>query len=163
MLNLLITALLWFSALGCGIMAGVYFTFSAFAMTAFDRLGALQGAGAMNAINTTILQSWFMPFFFGTTLASAALAGIAIVRWNEPGATVMLAGGLLYVVGMFVVTIVFNVPFNNALAEAGQPGADATALWERYLREWTAWNHVRTVASTAGAALFIAALVSRGH
>ena len=30
----------------------------------------------------------------------------------------MVAGGALYVLGMFVVTVIFNVPLNDALAAA---------------------------------------------
>ena len=32
-LQMLITGLLWFSAVGCGLLAGLYFAFSAFIMT----------------------------------------------------------------------------------------------------------------------------------
>ena len=99
-----------------------------------------------------------MPLFFGTTLASLALGVLSLVRWNEPGAMVMLLAGLLYVVGMFVVTMIFNVPLNNALAAVDTSGAEAASLWARYLREWTLWNHVRTAASTAACALFIVAI-----
>ena len=56
---------------------------------------------------------------------------------------------------MFVVTMAFNVPLNNALLRGGERDADT---WRRYLVEWTRWNHVRTVASLAAAALFIAVL-----
>ena len=55
-------------------------------------------------------------------------------------------------IGMFVVTMAFNVPLNNALLRG-----DA-ATWQRYLVSWTRWNHVRTLASMAASALFIAAL-----
>jgi uncharacterized membrane protein len=70
----------------------------------------------MNAINTVIVQSPFLPVFLGSTLTAAALAVLAPFRWDEPGAALWLTGGVLYVVGMFVVTAVFNVPLNNALA-----------------------------------------------
>lgn len=116
MRQLLTPSLFWFSAIGCGLMAGVYFAFSTFVMTALGRIGQAQGIAAMNAINVEIVRSLFMPFFLGTTLTSAALAVIALLRWNEPGAIAMLAGGVLYVLGMFVVTMVFNVPLNDALA-----------------------------------------------
>jgi uncharacterized membrane protein len=52
----------------------------------------------MNAINFDIVRSLFMPLFLGGRLAAAALAVMAILRWGEPGAMVMLAGGVLYVV-----------------------------------------------------------------
>jgi len=63
-----------------------------------------------------------------------------------------LLGGIVYVAGMLGVTMLFNVPLNNALASAG------SETWARYLSSWTRWNHVRTVASMGAASLFIAAI-----
>jgi uncharacterized membrane protein len=56
------------------------------------------------------------------------------------------------------VTIVFNVPLNNRLASVTPDSAQGAGLWTHYLSTWTAWNHVRTVASLAAAACFIMAL-----
>lgn len=151
--------ILWFSAIGCGLMAGLYFAFSGFIMQALGRIDLGAGISAMNAINKVILGSLFMPLFFGTTLASAVLSALALMRWGEPGAALMLTGGLGYVVGMFGITLAFNVPLNNELASATAVG-DATAVWSRYLKRWTLWNHVRTVASTVACSCFIAALLA---
>lgn len=161
MTEAVITVLLWFSALGCGLLAGLYFTFSAFVMTALGRIEQERGISAMNAINATILRSLFMPMFMGTTLASFALAILAIVRWGQPESVPMFAGGLLYVTGMFVVTMVFNVPLNNALAAVDPAGTEAASVWRRYLKDWTLWNHVRTVSCIGTTALFIAAIASK--
>ena len=147
--------LLWIATIGCGLMAGVYFAFSAFIMTAFGRIGEAQGIAAMNAINVVILASPFMPLFWGTSLVSLALAIIGPLRWGEPGSTAIIAGGIIYVAGTFVVTVAFNVPLNTALAKAGP---DQPALWARYLQEWTRWNHARTLASTVAAILFLVGL-----
>ena len=155
MLQMLMTGLLWFSAIGCGLLAGLYFAFSTFIMTALGRIGQAAGISAMNAINVAIVQSLFMPIFLATTAASAALAVIALLRWGEPGAMAMAAGGVLYVLGMFVVTMIFNVPLNNALAVADPASHAAASLWARYLTDWTLWNHVRTVAATLALAAFI--------
>lgn len=161
MIEPIITGLLWFSAIGCGLLAGLYFAFSTFVMKALGRIDQAAGITAMNAINTTIVQSLFMPFFLGTTLTSLTLAITALFRWNEPGTMAMVAGGLLYVGGMFVVTMVFNVPLNDALAAVAPASAEAGSLWARYLRDWTMWNHVRTISSTVACALFIAAIAVR--
>ena len=154
------TGLLWFSAIGCGLMAGIYFAFSTFIMTAFGRLGQAAGIAAMNAINVDIVRSLFMPLFLGTTVVGAALVVMGTLRVSEPGAVSMIAGGGLYVIGMFVVTMVFNVPLNNALAAVQPSAPEAGAVWAAYLKDWTFWNHVRTVASVVGCALFVAALAS---
>jgi uncharacterized membrane protein len=154
-----ITLLLWFCALGCGVIAGLYFAFSTFIMTALGRIEQAHGISAMNAINVAIQQSLFMPIFLGTTLAALVLAVVGVFRWGQPGSTAMIAGGLVYVLGMFVVTMVFNVPLNNALAAVGP--AEAHSVWARYLKDWTLWNHVRTLSSLAGSAFFIAAIAAR--
>ena len=73
-----------------------------------------------------------------------------------------LLASAIYLVGCIGVTIVGNVPLNNALA-AASPRAhrEAASLWTRYLDEWTRWNTVRTLASAVSAILFTVALVSK--
>lgn len=161
MMQPVITGLLWFSAIGCGLLGGLYFAFSTFIMTALGRIDQAVGIAAMNAINTTIMQSLFMPLFLGTSLTSLVLAGRSLFDLSEPGALAMLAGGILYVVGMFAVTMVLNVPLNNALAAIDPASAEGAQVWTRYLKNWVFWNHVRTIASIAACALFIGAIAAR--
>jgi uncharacterized membrane protein len=147
----LLDMLLWFCALGCALLGGLYFAFSAFIMRALRDIGPA-GIAAMNSINAVILRSWFMPFFLGTTLGCAVLAVTGFVTRDDPRSAFMISGGIVHVAGMFGVTLLFNVPLNNALASAGSEN------WARYLSSWTRWNHVRTLASMGAAALFIAAI-----
>jgi uncharacterized membrane protein len=161
MLQPVITGLLWFSAIGCGLLAGIYFAFSTFIMTALGRIAQPSGTMAMNAINVVIVQSLFMPLFIGTTLSSLVLAITAVLRWGQPGASAMLVGGVLYVIGMFVCTAVIHVPMNDALAAVDPASSEAASLCARYLTDWTLWNHVRTVSSTLAFALFIWAIAAR--
>jgi uncharacterized membrane protein len=160
MRQFLVSGLLWFSAIGCGMVAGLYFAFSTFIMTSFARIAPASGMAAMNAINVEIVRSLFMPVFLGTTLASAILIVLAFFRFGEPGTLVMLAGALIYVLGMFAVTMIFNVPLNDGLAAANPSSADGVSLWARYLNDWTCWNHVRTLASLAAAVLFTVAIAA---
>lgn len=160
MRQVLTGGLLWFSAMGCGLMAGVYFAFSTFVMTALGRLDQAAGIAAMNAINVDIVRSLFMPLFLGTTVAAAALVAMGVLRFGEPGAASMIAAGGLYVIGMFVVTMVFNVPLNNALATVRPSAPEAGLVWAAYLKDWVFWNHVRTVASAVASGLLIVALAA---
>jgi hypothetical protein len=50
--ELLVTWLLWFGAMGCGMIAGLYFAFSTFVMRALGRIEQAQGISAMNSINS---------------------------------------------------------------------------------------------------------------
>ena len=149
----LITVLLWVAALGSGLMAGVYFAFSGFIMQALGKIETTQSIAAMNAINETILRSWFMPVFFGSSIVSVLLVIVALSNWSAAGSGLTLIAGAVYFVGMFICTIAFNVPLNNMLAQSEETGARAQQDWSRYLKTWTRWNHLRTVSSLVTCAL----------
>ena len=153
MIDIAIFILTLLSALGCGLIAGVFFAFSAFVMNALARLPASQGIAAMQSINVAVISPVFMAVFLGTAVACAGLAAISLLTWHRPGAVWLILGGLLYLVGTFGVTIVFNVPRNNALAAVDPAKPDAAGKWAAYVNSWTAWNHVRAVAAFAAAAL----------
>jgi len=150
------------SALGCGLMAGVFFGFSAFVMRALARLPAAQGIAAMQSINIVVINPLFMAAFLGTGATCALLIVPAVRMWQGPGAACLLAGSLLYLVGTVAVTMAFNVPRNDALARVDPASTDGARLWAGYATVWTAWNHVRTVAALAAAVLFTIALCQRG-
>ena len=147
--------LLWAAALSSGLMAGVYFAFSGFIMKAFDKIEPAQSVAAMNSINEVILRSFFMPVFYGSSIISFLLVIVAFVFWGEAGAGLALIAGMVYFVGMFACTVVFNVPLNNALARPGPDSDNAQQIWSRYLSTWTRWNHLRTVCSLITCALCI--------
>jgi uncharacterized membrane protein len=67
----------------------------------------------------------------------------AFLRWHALGAGWWLAGGGFYLIGTIFVTIVFNVPRNDALAVPALTSSEAGKYWADYLTSWTAWNHVR--------------------
>lgn len=151
-----------FSALGCGLIAGVFFAFSAFVMSALARLAPAQGAAAMQSINVAVINPWFLGAFLGTTASCCFLAVFSLTKWHHPGAVYLLVGSLLYLLGTFVVTLAFNVPLNDALARVTPGSAAGASLWTMYLARWTMWNTVRTVAALGAAASLIMALCSRG-
>ena len=154
-------ALKLLSALGCGLMAGVFFAFSTFVMSALARLQPPQGIAAMQAINITAINPWFMTVLFGTAAACLLLAIATLLKWQQPGAVYVLIGSLCYLVGTILVTIAFNVPLNDALAAINTDNADGANLWVSYLANWTFWNHIRTLASIVAATAFTLALCDR--
>lgn len=145
-----------FSALGSGLIAGVFFAFSSFVMTALARLSPAQGVAAMQSINVAVINPVFMTAFLGTGVACFFLTGYSLLR--ESGAAYLMVGSLLYLVGTVGVTLVFNVPLNDALARVEPGSADGARLWATYLADWTMWNHVRTGAALGASALLILAL-----
>jgi uncharacterized membrane protein len=146
------------AAVAGGLMAGVFFTFSSFVMRGLSRLPPEEGMEAMQAINLAALRPPFLTLFLGGALIAAAAVAASLLRWGEPGSAALLAGGALHLLGSFFVTAAANVPRNQRLAKVRRGDPDAQAVWGRYLAEWTAWNHVRTIVSLAAAVGFALAL-----
>jgi uncharacterized membrane protein len=86
----------------------------------------------------------------GTALTCAMLGGSAFFRLDESVARYQLAGCALYLIAI-VLTAVYHVPRNNALDTVDPRSVSAAATWTHYVTTWTAWNHVRTMTSFAGA------------
>jgi uncharacterized membrane protein len=146
------------AALSTGLMAGVFFAFSTFVMKALARLPIPQGIQAMQSINLTAVTPVFMAALFGSTAVCVLLAVYSLTSWSEQAALYLLLGSLLYLVGSFLTTVLFNVPLNNALARVDPGSVEGARLWARYLTSWTAWNHVRTVSSILASAAYAFAL-----
>lgn len=149
------------AAIGCGLIAGVFFAFSTFVMPALARLQPNQGIAAMQSINITVINPLFMLALFGTATACIFLTITLLLKWPQPSIAYLLVGSLLYLVGTVGVTMAFNVPLNDALAIAKPDSTDGTTLWARYLTDWTFWNHVRTMAAIAAAVVFTISLCDR--
>jgi uncharacterized membrane protein len=146
------------AALGAGLVAGIFFAFSAFIMAALGRLAPEGGISAMQSINVAVLNPMFFFVFFGTAVLALVLAIAALAGWSPSRLLYLLAGSLLYLAGTIFVTMAFNVPLNNRLASIGAKSAEGAGVWKTYLSAWTAWNHVRTIAALAACASFIMAL-----
>lgn len=147
------------AALGCAVIGGVFFAFSSFVMAGLSRLPPEQGIAAMQSINVTVINRWFMGVFFGTAVACLGLAIGSVVELHRTAAILRLLGCVAYLAGSIGVTIGFNVPRNDALAAVGAGGAEGTAEWSRFVPSWTDWNTVRMIASVVAAGLLFAALL----
>ena len=147
--------------LGSALIGGVFFAFSSFIMKALARVPSPEGMAAMQSINVVVINRSFLGAFFGTALLSLATIVLVLIG-DHAGAGYFLGGALCYFVGTFLITVFGNVPLNNRLAAVPATEADATELWTDYLQRWTVWNHVRTVAAMAAAALHTAGLMQLG-
>ncbi len=148
------------AALGCGLVAGVFFAFSTFVMKALGRVPPEMGISVMQSINVTVLTPWFMGVFLGTGIICIVALIHSLYYWGLAGTLPRLAGSAIYLIGSIFITIAFNVPRNEHLATMSAEDPDSVEVWKGYLFSWTVWNHVRTVASFGAAALFGMALGS---
>ena len=117
-----------------GLLAGLYFAYAVSVMPALRSMDDATFTTVMNRINVVIVNPVFLTVFLG-----APAFAVALLAWDRsPWA---IAGAALAVVTLLV-TVVFNIPLNNALAAGGERDAFETP--------WVLWNVVRTITGTAG-------------
>lgn len=152
--------LMQFAILAYALVGGVFLAFSDFIMRSLSLTGGVGGVEAMQVINREVFRWVFMALFLGMAAVSLVISGYAAISLSGPAGTMILLSGLVYLVGCFGVTVVFNVPMNEALAGMDL-AADATqTYWTgTYLPRWTFWNTVRTVAFGLAAILLMTGLL----
>lgn len=159
-MHAVVDAVLFASALTCGLVGGVFVAFSTFIMRGLDRAGWQAGMLSMQAINITVINPWFMTPFLGSALACVFLIAAGLTRADVAQSHLLLTGGGLYLAGAILVTMARNVPLNNRLATTETSSIDAQQVWDNYVLRWTRWNTVRAIASLGASGMFIAALVT---
>lgn len=142
------------TTIGSGLLAGVFFAFSAFVMSGLQRLPDPGGATAMRSINVTAQRPPFMIALFGVSALCVAMIVRALATWSVPGAGWLLVGAILTIAGALGVTAAINVPLNDRL-EAG------TVTWSRFLAGWDPANHARTILCLAGCAVLLVGALRR--
>ena len=141
-----------------GVMAGIYFAFSVFVMKSLAQLPVQEDIRVMNSINKVIVKTAFLPLFFLSSIGHLALIIYAFISDNY-AAGLLVPAGVIYIGGMFMVTVLGNVPLNNRLAAASTNGGTASgALWNGYLLHWGRLNHIRTGSCIAATLLMLLAL-----
>ena len=144
---------------GSALIGGIFFAFSNFIMKALERVPSSEGMLAMQTINVTVLNRWFLGAFMGTALISLILAAVSIAAWELSGSPFLLGGAAAYIGGTWLVTGLGNVPLNNRLAVVKPGDPESEEVWEHYLKNWTKLNSRRTGAALLAAVLFSIGLI----
>jgi len=152
--------LMQLAILAYALVGGVFLAFSDFIMRSLALTGGTGGVEAMQVINREVFRWVFMALFLGMAAVSLAIAGYGAANLNHPAGALILAAGLVYLIGCFGVTVFFNVPMNEALAGMNLSEDATRAYWTgTYLPSWTFWNTVRTLACGVSAALLLFGLL----
>ncbi|EGD55011.1 DUF1772 domain-containing protein [Gordonia neofelifaecis] len=139
-----------------GLLAGVYFAFACAVTPALGRLDDRSFVEAFRSINTVIQNGWFLTVLFLAPIVTVVAAVLGGVQ-RHPSFWLLLAAAVCAVL-TFVVTVVANVPLNDALdtARTATAGQYETAR-SAFEHAWRNWNVVRTVTGVAALALLAAA------
>lgn len=151
--------------LTAGAIFGFFYAWVCSTMWGLDAADPRVAIPAMQAMNASVRNAVFFPAFFLTPV----LLGLAALLMGRTGrrtsARLLTAAGMLYLVGGLGLTLLVNVPMNDALAAVRVPAseADARAIWAGYSGRWQAWNTVRTVVSGVSLLLAGAGLAAAGR
>ena len=141
------------AVLGTGLIAGVFFAFSTFVMGALGKLPPAQGIAAMQSINVVVINPIFMLVLFGTAILALYLGYGTYQNWPIQEAKFLLAASVLYSLAI-AITMIFNVPLNDALAGVNPQSSQAANFWQEYLVSWTNYNHLRCLMSLTACGLY---------
>ena len=156
------TVTLFGATMTMGLGAGVFALYAHTIMPGLHTTDDRTFVGAFQAIDRAIINPWFMTTAFGGALVltgAAAISnrGTAAMPW-------ILAALILYLIAV-VLTIVVNVPLNDAIKAAGDPARIDVARVRADFDEsrWAAWNLVRIATTTTAFAILAWSLVVYGR
>ncbi len=152
-----------FVCLGVGLasalVGGVFQSFSDFVMRGLILAEPAGGIESMQQLNRTVYRSVFLTTFLALVPITLALSVYAGLRLDGAARALIIAGTAVYLITVFGVTVVGNVPMNERLDAMAHTSAEAAAYWITYGEVWTRWNHARTLGSVATAVCFLLAAV----
>lgn len=138
--------------------AGLFYAYHWTAMPGLNAADPIVAINALKSINVVITNPIFLFSFLGTLVFGAIAALLYLRSWGTTPALLVWAGVVVYALGVFAVTLAFNVPLNAQLAAATPTPATAAAIWRAFYDPWMFWNLVRTIASIVSFVLFGAAM-----
>jgi uncharacterized membrane protein len=143
-----------------GTVAGVFQSFSDFGMRSLAAARPYVGIQAMQLINRKVYQSLFLVFLLGLAPVSLVAIAYAYLTMAGPELAWIITESSIYMVCVFLVTILANVPMNKRLDGMDPRARHAAEYWKTYAAVWTRWNHVRALGSAATAICFLLAGVA---
>lgn len=139
-----------------GAIFGFFFAWVCSTMWGLDRLPPATAIAAMQAMNASVRNIVFAPAFFGTGPALLLAGAVAWRAGLSRSAGLFAGAAVVYLLGAFALTLIVNVPMNEALAAVDPDAPGAAGIWSGYSARWQRWNQIRTLAS--GLSLLLAGI-----
>ncbi|MBS0031044.1 anthrone oxygenase family protein [Chitinophaga sp. 22321] len=157
------TLLLIITATFTALMAGLFYAWSVSVTNGIGRLPDSGYLTAMQVMNRAILNPAFLGIFMSTLILLPVCTYLYFSQPLNSTFWCLLLASLFYGIGVFGVTMVGNVPLNDALDAFNISGAGATelaAMRAKFESTWNSLNLVRTVCNTISLVFTIIACIS---
>lgn len=154
------TLVLIITAVLTALIGGLFYAYSCSVVLGLGKLSDMEYLKAMQSINREILNPVFFMSFMGTVFLLPV--STFLFRGQQPVFIFLLLGTLAYLIGVFGVTVVGNVPMNDGLDKFDISGSTAEALRqmrENFENRWNLLNNIRTVFSVISIILVVCACI----
>ncbi|MGV9267963.1 anthrone oxygenase family protein [Kitasatospora sp. NPDC003701] len=146
-----------------GLSAGLFYAYACSVMPGLRGTEDRTFIDVMQRINVAILNGWFLFGFVGALLCTGVAVALHLPSDGQHVLPAVVAALVCYTAAL-VVTRKINIPLNDALAAAGEPGRipDPAAVRGRFEARWVRWNVARALLCTAALGCLCWALVLHG-
>ena len=147
------------------LMAGLFYSYSYSAVPGLKLLNDAEYIASMQSINKAIQNPVFFTCFFGTLILFPLSIYLNYIQHPPLRFWLLLTAAIIYLTGVFGVTVVGNIPLNNALEKFNLLNASKDAIGlQRTLfeRPWNNLNTIRTISSILSLVLTIIACIYSG-
>lgn len=149
------------TAILTALMAGFFFSYSISVSLGLGKLSDKEFLNAMQNINKEVQNPIFFICFFG---ALSMLFISCFLQSYQNSFTFLIVATLVYLLGVFFVTVLVNVPLNNKLDLfdiSNSTEITAKQMRNVFEKRWNFWNNLRTVASILSLLFVILACIQK--
>ncbi|ASW76388.1 DUF1772 domain-containing protein [Chryseobacterium piperi] len=142
------------------LIAGLFYAYSCSVILGLGKLTDAEYLKAMQSINREILN----PVFFLSFMGTAVMLPVStfLCRAQNPVFILLLLATICYLIGVFGITVVGNVPLNDRLDQFNIGDASVEAvkkMRDTFENRWNYLNHIRATCATLSILLVIVACV----
>ncbi len=133
-----------------GLVAGLFYSYAYSVTGGLGKLSDKEYLMAFQSINRAILNVLFFAGFIGSLIVLPVATWLSYNAGITFSFCLLLSATVIYVVGVFAVTIFGNVPLNNMLENFNINEASPQELFslrEKFEASWNKLNLIRTVAA----------------
>jgi len=140
-----------------GLSAGLCFNWSNAITPGIGKLNDISYLKSFQQMNRSVLNPLFFIVFLGPVLLSFAAS--YVYRENHTDVFWMfIIAAVIYLLGVFIVTVVGNIPLNNLLEKANLADIsleDAKSLRDKFESKWNNFHLIRTLSSSTSFLLML--------
>jgi uncharacterized membrane protein len=154
------TILLIITATLTALIAGLFYAYSCSVVLGLGKLSDSEYLKAMQSINREILNPAFFLSFMGTVVLLPV--STFVFRGQSPVFLFLLIATLSYLIGVFGVTVLINVPLNEQLDKLDLANTASQAIREmreKFESRWNFFNNIRTIFSVISIILTVCACI----